>query len=115
MSVDTQAAAEEEREKIVAYLRQKTCGSHCGHDACEALRRAAYSIEGGGHRGAKSPRTVDIPKDLVRRGLTWGRGSFELLAYGETKRDLRDVPNSIEGVKVLKRVVGKTVPAGRSR
>lgn len=53
-----------------------------------------------------------IPKELIRPGLTWGVGKRELFAYAETKKDLVGVPDIVSGLRVIKRVVGKILPAG---
>jgi hypothetical protein len=54
---------------------------------------------------------VAIPPELVRSGLTWGRGDGRLYAYAKTAADLRGVPDQIEGVAVVKRVTGVIRPA----
>ena len=52
-----------------------------------------------------------IPPELIRPGLTWGRLSEGLVAYGATKADLRDVPSEIDGRPVFKRITGAIRPA----
>jgi hypothetical protein len=59
----------------------------------------------------KSARRAVIPPDLIRPGLMWGRADGKLYAYAVAKADLRDVPDRIDGVPVVKRVVGAIRPA----
>ena len=54
---------------------------------------------------------VVIPPALIRAGLTWGRGADTLYAYAAAPVDLRGVPDQIDGVPVIKRVIGVIRPA----
>jgi hypothetical protein len=58
-----------------------------------------------------SPRKLIVPKELVRPGVVWGVADGLYYAYAETRGHLRAIPDAIDGVRVVKRVVGAIRPA----
>ncbi len=61
--------------------------------------------------GVQKKTPPKIPKALIRPGLVWGTGNGHLFAYAAVAADLKDVPDEIDGVCVLKRITGRVRPA----
>lgn len=59
----------------------------------------------------KDVRSVVIPREFIRPGLVWGRADGKLYVYVTRRSDSTGLPDAIEGVPVVVKVIGSVRPA----
>jgi hypothetical protein len=85
--------------------------------ATRATRATRATKATKAEKDVQDPQEVaqPIPARLIRPGLTWGRAKANFFVYATTAKDLRGVPDAIDGVAVIKRVTGPIRPARAGR